>query len=167
MLLDPRMGLVTARNAPLMILVLAFAGCAGNSAAMAERDGLRAEVQSLRRENATVSESIKVLADRMDRLATAYAARPPTERNATGSAAFVATDMPPSGEGWITLRTEPWCDVYFNGDLVGTTPLNRLVSPAGTVPLLLVCKPPGVLRELKIDVRSGEESMTRLRLDSE
>lgn len=156
---------IMKRASPILFLVLA--GCAGSTAGLRERDQLRTEVQSLRQENAELSEHVNVLADRVGRLSAAQETPASAAGNPTAAAGPVSTETPPSNEGWITIRTEPWCDVYLNGDFIGTTPLNRLLSPTGTMPVLLVCKPPGVLRELKLTVRAGEESTTKLNLDSE
>jgi serine/threonine protein kinase len=66
--------------------------------------------------------------------------------------------------GWLNLRTEPWCEVYHRTGLVGTTPINRLVFPAGRHSLRLVNKPAGIEKDIVVDVRPGEESTVRLRL---
>jgi len=78
-----------------------------------------------------------------------------------------AIRYPVAEDGWLNLRTEPWCEVYFRGELIGTTPLNHLVFPAGKHPLRLVNKAAGVERRIEIEIRPGHESTTRLRLTSE
>lgn len=79
----------------------------------------------------------------------------------------VQTPIPPPAvaeEGWLNLRTEPWCEVYFRGELVGTTPINRLVFPAGKHSLHLVNKAMGIEKDVVVEVRPGAESTARLRL---
>lgn len=69
-----------------------------------------------------------------------------------------------AGDGWLNLRTEPWCDVYLNGERLGTTPLNRLLFPAGRHTLKLVNESAKIERTIQVEIRSGQESTTRLRL---
>jgi hypothetical protein len=69
-----------------------------------------------------------------------------------------------AGDGWLNLRTEPWCDVYLSGERIGTTPLNRLLIPAGRYWLKLVNKPAGIEKAIQVEIRRGEVSTNRLRL---
>lgn len=69
-----------------------------------------------------------------------------------------------AGDGWLNLRTEPWCDVYLNGERLGTTPLNRLLFPAGRHSLKLVNESANIEKTIQVEIRSGQESTTRLRL---
>jgi serine/threonine-protein kinase len=100
---------------------------------------------------------------------------PPMSPEPVAAAAIPALEalpQPPSlpplpDDGWLNLRTEPWCEVYFRGELIGTTPLNHLVFPAGRHSLLLVNKVAGVERKIEVEIRPSHESTTRLRLTSE
>jgi hypothetical protein len=73
----------------------------------------------------------------------------------------------PTGEGWLTLRTEPWCDVYLGGERIGTSPLNRLVFPAGKYSLRLVNESARIEKTLEVEIQPGRESTTRLMLEPE
>jgi serine/threonine protein kinase len=89
---------------------------------------------------------------------------------AAGPPATVAAETP-SGppvvaeDGWLNLRTEPWCEVYYRGELVGTTPINRMVFPAGKHSLRLVNKSMGIEENVVVEVRPGQESTARLNLN--
>ena len=71
----------------------------------------------------------------------------------------------PEGDGWLTLRTEPWCDVYVHGERVGTTPINHLVFPAGKHSLRLVNESAKIEKTLQVEIRPGQESTARLMLE--
>jgi serine/threonine protein kinase len=90
------------------------------------------------------------------------AERPPAAAAGTPSGPPVVAE-----DGWLNLRTEPWCDVYYRGELIGTTPINRLVFPAGKHPLRLVNKAMGIEKNVVVDVRPGQESTARLNLNGE
>lgn len=94
----------------------------------------------------------------------------PPEPVATGAASEpLAAPLPSeyTGDGWLTLRTEPWCDVYLSGEHLGTTPINRLVFPTGKYSLRLVNESAKIDRTLEVEIRTGEESTTRLMLEPE
>lgn len=97
----------------------------------------------------------------------ASAPRETAEPEAPAPPAASAAVEPAGGDGWLNVRTEPWCEVYYRGELVGTTPINRLVFPAGRHSLHLVNKTMGIERDVTVVVRSGEEATTRLNLTAE
>jgi serine/threonine protein kinase len=63
-----------------------------------------------------------------------------------------------SGEdGYLTLRTDPWCDVYLGSEKLGTTPLVRTPLPSGRLTLVLRNPKAGANRKLNVVVEPGRE----------
>ncbi len=60
-------------------------------------------------------------------------------------------------DGYLTLRTDPWCDVYLGGDKLGTTPLVRTPIPSGKLTLVLRNPRAGANRRLVVVVEPGVE----------
>ncbi len=93
----------------------------------------------------------------------------PKRLESSQSSSLSATQLSPaprevSGDGWLNLRTEPWCDVYLRGERIGTTPLNHLLFPAGKYWLKLVNKSAGIEKAIQVEIRPGEVATTRIRL---
>lgn len=61
------------------------------------------------------------------------------------------------GEGLLTLRSDPWCDVYVDGRKIGPTPLYRAPVPAGRRTIVLRNDAAGAQRTLSLDVPPGKE----------
>jgi serine/threonine-protein kinase len=100
----------------------------------------------------------------------AVAARPPLPLPLPPPEPAPVASLSPSvdtGDGWLNLRTEPWCEVFLKGERLGTTPLNRLAIPVGRYSLRLVNKEAGIDRVIQVEIRPGEVSTTRLRLAPE
>jgi serine/threonine protein kinase len=92
--------------------------------------------------------------------------RPTTSRSP--SAPVASSEEPTSGvhpspgagdlagqEGFLTLRSDPWCDVYLDGTKIGMTPLFRAPVPAGPHELTLRNDVAGARRQLSVEV-AGE-----------
>jgi len=63
-----------------------------------------------------------------------------------------------SGEdGYLTLRTEPWCDVYLGPEKLGTTPLIRAPVASGKRTLLLKNEKVGFTKKLSVTIEPGKE----------
>ncbi|MBL8955314.1 MAG: serine/threonine protein kinase [Myxococcaceae bacterium] len=63
-----------------------------------------------------------------------------------------------SGEdGYLTLRTDPWCDVYLGAEKLGTTPLIRAPIPSGKKSLLLKNEKVGFTKKLTLTIEPGRE----------
>ncbi len=63
-----------------------------------------------------------------------------------------------SGEdGYLTLRTEPWCDVYLGPEKLGTTPLIRAPIAPGKKALLLKNDKVGFTKRLTLTIEPGKE----------
>ena len=58
--------------------------------------------------------------------------------------------------GFLTLATNPWTNVMFNGRNLGTTPLIRVSLPAGTHTLRLVNEEQGINRTYRVTIEAGE-----------
>ena len=66
--------------------------------------------------------------------------------------------QPDTGEdGYLTLRTEPWADVYLGAEKLGTTPLIRAPVPSGKRTLLLKNEKVGFSRKLNLTIEPGKE----------
>jgi serine/threonine-protein kinase len=61
------------------------------------------------------------------------------------------------GPGFLTLRSEPWCEVTIDGARFGATPLVHLSMPSGKHKVLLDNEAVGAHRELALTVKPGEE----------
>lgn len=59
--------------------------------------------------------------------------------------------------GFFTLRTEPWCDVYIDGEKVGATPLAKMPLSAGSHSVTLRNDASGIYRRFSIRVQPGKE----------
>ncbi|MGQ0505655.1 MAG: protein kinase domain-containing protein [Myxococcaceae bacterium] len=62
------------------------------------------------------------------------------------------------GDGFLTVRSDPWCDVFIDGQKVGSTPLSRLKVPAGKHTLLLRNEDLALSQKLTIRVAQGAET---------
>lgn len=85
----------------------------------------------------------------------ANAARPRAAPSGRGSSRRAAVA---EGDGYLTLRTDPWCDVYVDGERIGTTPLARSPLPAGRRTVELRNDAVGAYRKLSLVVSAGEEA---------
>ena len=65
-------------------------------------------------------------------------------------------------DGYLTLRTDPWCDVYLGNEKLGTTPLVRAPVPSGKLTLMLRNAKAGAARRLVVVVEPGRESKQTL-----
>ncbi len=62
------------------------------------------------------------------------------------------------GTGTLSLRsTGPWVDVYLRGKKLGTTPLDRVEVPAGSLELRLVNEGAGIAKVVTVNVAPGVE----------
>ncbi len=60
-------------------------------------------------------------------------------------------------DGYLTLRTDPWCDVYLGNEKLGTTPLVRTPVPSGKLNLVLRNAHAGAVRKLSLTIEPGRE----------
>jgi len=60
-------------------------------------------------------------------------------------------------DGYLTLRTEPWCDVYLGAEKLGTTPLIRAPVASGRRTLLLKNEKAGFTKKLTLTIEPGKE----------
>ncbi len=60
-------------------------------------------------------------------------------------------------DGYLTLRTDPWCDVYLGSEKLGTTPLVRTPVASGKLTLVLRNAKAGVTKKLAVTVEPGKE----------
>ena len=65
--------------------------------------------------------------------------------------------------GKVSINANPWGVVYFRGKELGTTPLNGVSLPEGVQRLTVRNPELGAARELKVNVKAGEEK--RLTVD--
>jgi serine/threonine-protein kinase len=65
-------------------------------------------------------------------------------------------------DGYLTLRTDPWCDVYLGNEKLGTTPLVRAPVPSGKLTLVLRNAKAGANRRLAVTVEPGLEAKQTL-----
>jgi serine/threonine-protein kinase len=79
--------------------------------------------------------------------------RPPS----TGTAA-------PSGPGRITINATPWCNVSIDGHAVGETPVVEHTLPSGSHSVTCTNPEMNVTRTVRVDVRPGETTRTRIQL---
>lgn len=57
--------------------------------------------------------------------------------------------------GKVTIRVNPWAEVYFSGKKLGTTPLPPVEVPAGTATFVLKNNQLGVSRKVSVKVPAG------------
>jgi serine/threonine protein kinase len=80
---------------------------------------------------------------------------PPQKTASVKPAAAVRTS--PGEDGYLTLRSEPWCDVYLGAEKLGTTPLIRTPVASGRQQLLLKNDKVGLTRKLAVNIEPGRE----------
>ncbi len=60
-------------------------------------------------------------------------------------------------DGYLTLRTEPWADVYLGAEKLGTTPLIRAPIASGKRTVLLKNEKVGFTKKLTLNIEPGKE----------
>lgn len=59
--------------------------------------------------------------------------------------------------GTLTLRSEPWCDVYLDGEKIGVTPLAKHALAAGPHKVSLRNEAMAARRDLVVNVKPNED----------
>jgi serine/threonine-protein kinase len=67
-----------------------------------------------------------------------------------------------AGEGLLTLRTSPWCEVTLDGTVAGTTPLVKLKVAAGSHTLQLANEKVGLQTKVTLIVAPGQSLVKAL-----
>ena len=70
----------------------------------------------------------------------------------------------PSGPGAITIQATPWCNVSIDGRAVGETPVVEHALPSGSHTVTCVNPELNVTRTVRVEVRVGETTRTRISL---
>jgi serine/threonine protein kinase len=76
-------------------------------------------------------------------------------------------DEPPPATratGYLTLDTNPWTEVYFQGKRLGLTPLAYLKLPAGKLKLLLRNREKNIQKTILIEIKPNETTIKQLDL---
>ena len=60
-----------------------------------------------------------------------------------------------AGHGWLSINAIPWADVYWNGELLGETPLEMVKMPVGTHQLVLVNNCIGNNKVVELKIKKG------------
>jgi serine/threonine-protein kinase len=60
--------------------------------------------------------------------------------------------------------TNPWAEVYFNGQRLGQTPLVDVELPSGQIKLTAVNKEAGIEKVLIVTIKPGETTNQRFNL---
>lgn len=71
---------------------------------------------------------------------------------------------PPRGQGYLSLRTSPWTEVFLEGRSLGETPLVRVPLPPGTHVLRLRNRDQGIDESYTVTIRVGETTSQTLGL---
>jgi serine/threonine-protein kinase len=87
------------------------------------------------------------------------AATPPAAAAPAPAAAMPAPQ--PQGAGFLTVRTDPWSEVYLDGTKLGTTPLVRLPLKAGRHELKIVNPEVGWKEVRKVEIHDGREEVVK------
>lgn len=89
-----------------------------------------------------------------------------TPPSSTPSSSTSSSNVPSSaaGHATLTLDAQPWCRVSVDGEAVGQTPIVAIPIRVGA--RVVTCTNPelGVGRELRLEVREGEQIRQRIRL---
>ena len=81
-----------------------------------------------------------------------------------GSAGSTGISAAEKSEGYLSVSTIPWTQVYLaTGRLLGITTLARVSLPAGRHKLLLK-NPSGINRVHRVTIRPGKVTRVRLKL---
>jgi hypothetical protein len=59
------------------------------------------------------------------------------------------------GHAWLSINAIPWADVYWNGELLGDTPLEMVKMPVGTHQLVLVNNCVGDNKTVEVEIKKG------------
>lgn len=59
------------------------------------------------------------------------------------------------GYGWLSINAIPWADVYWNGELLGETPLEMVKMPVGKHTLVLVNNCVGDNKTVEVEIKKG------------
>ena len=90
--------------------------------------------------------------------------RSPRVVSTSGSAGSTGISAAEKSEGYLSVSTIPWTQVYLaTGRLLGITPLARVSLPAGRHKLLLK-NPSGINRVHRVTIRPGKVTRVRLKL---
>ena len=68
--------------------------------------------------------------------------------------------------GQLSLQVVPWADVYFEGKLLGGSPLVEQTLPAGRVRLEIVNSERGLRREISVEINAGKLVRQTVYLDA-
>jgi serine/threonine-protein kinase len=69
-----------------------------------------------------------------------------------------------SGPGHITINATPWCNVSIDGHAVGETPIVEHALPSGSHSVTCTNPETHATRTVRVDVRPGETTRTRIQL---
>ena len=86
------------------------------------------------------------------------------ERSAPTTTTHDHAPPPASGPGHITIAATPWCNVSIDGHAVGETPVVEHSLPSGSHSVTCTNPETHATRTVRVDVRPGETTRTRITL---